>query len=121
MDLRRGNHVENSDSDGAIALPQPGDSVRHGLEAGLPRALDTEGDLVAAGVSRGSGAPGGERGGAYTASTQIVHWIGLSFMALCVEQLVWNCTSTHVCNGVSRCCCHESNGSATAPAVYTWP
>ena len=59
MDLRRGNHVENSDSDGAIALPQPGDSVRHGLEAGLPRALDTEGDLVAAGVSRGSGAPGG--------------------------------------------------------------
>jgi hypothetical protein len=65
VDLRRGDHVENSDSDGAVALPQPGDSVRHGLEAGLPRALDAERNLVAAGVSRGSRAAREARGDAH--------------------------------------------------------
>ena len=86
-------------------MAQAAHSVRHGLEAGLPCTLDAEGDLVAerSVTKRRCGSDNvtkrqcrSRRWAAHTASTHIVHWIGLSFIALCVEQDVWNCTSTQV-------------------------
>ena len=105
MDLGGGDHVVRGDGDGAVALAQARDPVRDGLEAGLPRALDAEGDLVAARAGYVTGmrfkARRGAARGTHTASTEMLHWTGLSFMALCSEHSVWNCTSTHVCDGIS--------------------
>ena len=91
VDLGGGNHVIRCHCYGAIALAKASNSVGDVLEAGLPGALNAEGDLVAARASYRKAVMENQesaRGVTYTASTQMVHWIGLSFMALCVAQEV---------------------------------
>lgn len=82
MYLRGGNHVEHGHCDGSVALAQARHSVRHWLEARLPRSIYAQRHLVPAADITDKRPHKMVALRTYTASTQMVHWMGLSFMAL---------------------------------------